>query len=87
LFGLSAGRDREGGDPFLLGLLTPVGALIKAVITIVNTVMFFIRNASRLPWRRSSVVSLLSDDTDLDGQARNETERAGRVEPSANSAV
>ena len=39
---------------FLLGLLTPVGALIKAVIMIVNTVMFFIGNASRLPWRRRS---------------------------------
>ena len=58
-----------------------MGALIKALITIVNTVMFFIRNASRLPWRSNSVVSLLSDDTDLDGHARNETERAGRVEP------
>ena len=64
-----------------------MGALIKAVITIVNTVMLFIRNASRLPWRLSSVVSLLSDDRDLDGHARSETERAGRVEPSANSAV
>jgi hypothetical protein len=71
---------------FLMGLLTPVGALIKAVITIVNTVIF-IRNASRLPWRCSSVVSLLSDDTDLDGHAWNETERAGRVESSANSAA
>ena len=34
-----------------------------------------------------AVVSLLSDDLDFDGPARNETERTGRVEPSANCAV
>jgi hypothetical protein len=72
---------------FLLGLLTPVGAPIKAVITIVSTVMFLIGNASRLPWRRSSVVSLLSDDPDFDGPTRFEMAPTGRVEPSANSAV
>ena len=36
---------------------------------------------------RRSAVSLLSDDVDLDGDARNETERAGGVEPFAKSAV
>ena len=46
---------------FLLGLLTPVGALIKAVITIVNTVMFFVRNASRLADLINTIIDGVSD--------------------------
>src|SRR6188472_2454162 len=42
---------------FLRRLLTPVSALIKAGDHDRAHVMFFIRNASRLPWRRGSVVS------------------------------
>jgi hypothetical protein len=45
----------------LLKLLTPVGALVQAVITIVNTVMFFIRNASRLAALIDTIVEGASD--------------------------
>ena len=51
----------EAAIKFLLGLLTPVGALVTAVIKIVDTVLFFIRNASRLADLISAIVDGVND--------------------------
>jgi hypothetical protein len=67
---------------FLLGLLAPVGALIKAVITIVNTVMFFVRNASRLADLINTIIDGVSDVL-----AGNITGLAVKVENALASAV
>ncbi|HEY7375270.1 MAG TPA: DUF4157 domain-containing protein [Polyangia bacterium] len=46
---------------FLLTLLTPIGALIQAVITIVNTVLFLIRNAGRIQALINTIVDSVND--------------------------
>jgi hypothetical protein len=45
----------------LLSLLTPASALVQAVIKIVNTVLFFIRNASRISELVSTIAGAAND--------------------------